>query len=390
MKKLLAILLSACMLLTLAACSSTGSTADTASTASDNSTSSTPSTASDASDSSVDKKPGEGTSKVGIVLGGSKDDYGFNFGFYQLAQRIESELGVEVVLKESVPQNSEVEGVIEELISQGCGVIIPTQFGYLEYSKNVANRHPEVAFYSIPLTDYAGDNFSVLHGTIQDIWYLEGVLAGLYTETNNIGFVASIPIPDVIVAIDAFTLGAQSVNEDVAVNVVFTGSWDDTGLQTTSCNQLINDGADIIAPFQDTIKTIVEICAANGIHCFGCNSDAYELDPETWLSACVNSPEGWLEYIKKAIDGEYETVSVIGSMDVGLEDLGTYGDSVSEEIRSQVEAVKQQILDGTFHVFEGPVYDQNGNEVIASGVVPTFEEINNFNFLVQGVNGSLN
>ena len=154
MKKLLAILLSACMLLTLAACSSTGSTAGTASTASDNSTSST---ASDASDSSVDKKPGEGTSKVGIVLGGSKDDYGFNFGFYQLAQRIESELGVEVVLKESVPQNSEVEGVIEELISQGCGVIIPTQFGYLEYSKNVANRHPEVAFYSIPLTDYAGD-----------------------------------------------------------------------------------------------------------------------------------------------------------------------------------------------------------------------------------------
>ena len=110
MKKLLAILLSACMLLTLAACSSTSGTA---STASDNSTSSTSSTASDASDSSVDKKPGEGTSKVGIVLGGSKDDYGFNFGFYQLAQRIESELGVEVVLKESVPQNSEVEGVIE-------------------------------------------------------------------------------------------------------------------------------------------------------------------------------------------------------------------------------------------------------------------------------------
>lgn len=92
------------------------------------------------------------------------------------------------------------------------------------------------------------------------------------------------------------------------------GSWDDTGLQTTSCNQLINDGADIIAPFQDTIKTIVEICAANGIHCFGCNSDAYELDPETWLSAASTPPEGWLEYIKKAIDGEYETVSVIGSM----------------------------------------------------------------------------
>ena len=382
MKKLLAVILALCMLLSLAACAA-GTGGDTASD------SSAPADSASV-DSAAGKKPGEGATKVGIVLGGSKDDYGFNFGFYQLAQRIESELGVEVVLKESVPQNSEVEGVIEELISQGCGVITPTQFGYLEYSKNVADRHPEVAFYSIPLTDYVGGNFSVLHGTIQDIWYLEGVLAGLYTETNNIGFVASIPIPDVIVAIDAFTLGAQSVNEDVAVNVVFTGSWDDTGLQTTSCNQLINDGADIIAPFQDTIKTIVEICAANGIHCFGCNSDAYELDPETWLSACVNSPEGWLEYIKKAIDGEYETVSIVGSMDVGLEGLGTYGDSVSEEIRNQVDAVKQQILDGTFHVFEGPVYDQDGNEVVAAGVVPSVEEINNFSFLVKGVNGSLN
>ena len=385
MKKLLAILLCVCMLLALAACGAASTATDASSSdASSNSTNS------DASVSSTDSKPGEGTSKVGIVLGGSKDDNGFNFGFYQLAQRIASELGVEVVLKESVPQNSEVEGVIEELISQGCGVIIPTQFGYLEYSKNVANRHPEVAFYSIPLTDYVGDNFSVLHGTIQDIWYLEGVLAGLYTETNNIGFIASIPIPDVIVAIDAFTLGAQSVNEAVSVNVVFTGSWDDTGLQKTSCTQLINDGADIIAPFQDTIKTIVEICAANGIHCFGCNSDAYELDPETWLSACVNSPDGWLTYIKKAIDGAYETVCIVGSMDVGLEALGTYGDSVSEEIRAQVDAVKQQILDGTFHVFKGPVYDQDGNEVVAAGVIPSFEEINNFNFLVKGVNGSLN
>lgn len=307
-----------------------------------------------------DIHPGEGATKIGIILGGSKDDYGFNYGFYKMAEKMEEELGVEAVIKENVPSNSDVAGVIEELINQGCGIIIPTQFGYLEYSKEVADRHPDVAFYSIPLTDYNGGNFSTMHGTIQDIWYLEGILAGLYTKSNNIGFIGSLPIPDVIVAINAFTLGVQSVNDKASVNLVFTGSWDDTGLQTTSCNQLINGGADIIAPFQDSVKTIIEICAANGVHAFGCNSDAKELDPETWLTACENTADGWIPYMKDAIEGKYETANVIGSMDVGLEDLASYGDSVPQDIIDKVEEAKQKILDGSLYVFEGPVTAQDG------------------------------
>ena len=336
-----------------------------------------------------DIHPGEGATKIGIILGGSKDDYGFNYGFYKMAEKMEEELGVEAVIKENVPSNSDVAGVIEELINQGCGIIIPTQFGYLEYSKEVADRHPDVAFYSIPLTDYNGGNFSTMHGTIQDIWYLEGILAGLYTKSNNIGFIGSLPIPDVIVAINAFTLGVQSVNDKASVNLVFTGSWDDTGLQTTSCNQLINGGADIIAPFQDSVKTIIEICAANGVHAFGCNSDAKELDPETWLTACENTADGWIPYMKDAIEGKYETANVIGSMDVGLEDLASYGDSVPQDIIDKVEEAKQKILDGSLYVFEGPVTAQDGTVQFEEGYKPSFEEINNIDWLVQGVNGSL-
>lgn len=362
LRKIMAVLLSACMVFSLSVCAA-------------------------AEDAEV--HPGEGATKIGIILGGNKEDYGFNYGFYKMAEQMEEELGVEAVIKENVPGNSNVEGIIEELISQGCGIIIPTQFGYLEFSKNVAERHPDVAFYSIPLTDYNGGNFSTMHGTIQDIWYLEGILAGLYTESNNIGFIGSLPIPDVIVAINAFTLGVQSVNEEAQVNLVFTGSWDDTGLQTTSCNQLINDGADVIAPFQDSIKTIIEICASNGVHAFGCNSDAKELDPETWLSACENTADGWIPYIKDAIDGKYETANVIGSFDVGLENLASYGDSVSQEIIDQVEAAKQQITDGELYVFEGPVTAQDGTVKFEDGYRPSFEEINNIDWLVEGVNGSL-
>lgn len=335
-------------------------------------------------------KPGEGSKKAAIILGGTKDDYGFNYGMFKFAQQMEEELGLEVVIKENVPQNADVEGVMEELIKQGCRIIIPSQFGYLEYTKNVAKRNPDVAFYSIPITDYNGDNFSTVHGEIQDIWYLEGVLAGLYTKTNKIGFLASIPIPDVIVAINAFTLGMQSVNDEAEVTVVFTGSWSDAGLQTVAVNQMIDNGCDIVAPFQDSVKTIIEICASRGVHAFGCNADAYELDPETWLSACVNTWEGWLPHIKQAVEGNYETVNISGSFDVQLQDIATYGNSVPQDIRNKVDAVRQQLIDDEVYVFEGPVYDQSGTLMFEEGYRPPIEEINMISWLVQGVNGTLN
>lgn len=106
-----------------------------------------------------DVKPGAGAKKLGIILSGTKDDYGFNLNFVQLGELAEKELGIEVVIKENVPTTSDSEGVMEELIAQGCTILFPSQFGFLEYSHNVALRHPEVAFYSLPITDYAGGNF---------------------------------------------------------------------------------------------------------------------------------------------------------------------------------------------------------------------------------------
>ncbi len=387
-KKVLAFIVVACMAVALSACVPEEDTS-AAGTASEASSSAAPAASGSAAPAADGLKPGEGATKAAIILGGTKDDYGFNYGMFKFAQQMEDELGLEVVIKENVPQNADVEGVMEELISQGCRIIIPSQFGYLEYTKNVAQRNPDVAFYSIPITDYNGDNFSTIHGEIQDIWYLEGVLAGLYTETGKLGFVASIPIPDVIVAIDAFALGAQSVNENAEVTVVFTGSWSDTGLQTVSTNQLIDGGCDVIAPFQDSVKTVIEICASRGVHAFGCNADAYELDPDTWLSACVNTWEGWLPYIKAAMEGNYETVNISGSFDVQLEDLATYGDSVPQDMRDKVDAVKQQIIDGEVYVFEGPVYNQAGEVMFEEGYQPPVEEINMIGELVQGVNGTL-
>ena len=337
-----------------------------------------------------DVKPGAAAKKLGIILSGTKDDYGFNLNFVQLGELVEKELGIEVVIKENVPTTSDSEGVMEELIAQGCTILFPSQFGFLEYSHNVALRHPEVAFYSLPITDYAGGNFSIIHGEVQDVWYLNGVLAAMYSTTDKIGFIGSLPIPDVIVAIDAFALGAQSIKPEIDITAVFTGSWADTGLQTTSVNQLIDSGCDVIAPFQDSIKTMMEICRSRGVHCFGCNSDAYELDPQTWLSACITDWSGYIPYLKQAIDGEYEPVNISGGMELNLIKQATFGDTVSDEIVAKLGEVREQLINKEIAVFEGPIYAQDGSVMFEDGYRPTIEEINVIDQLVQGVKGSMN
>ncbi len=381
-KRLLSLFLAAVLLLALAACNGdTNKTPDNSSDQPGNSGS---------QDTQGSAKPGAGAKKMGIILGGTKDDYGFNLNFVQLAEQAEAELGIEVVLKENVPMTSDCEGVMEELIAQGCTILFPSQFGYMEYSKNVADRHPEVAFFSFPITDYVGDNFSVIHGEVQDVWYLNGVLAAECSTTDKIGFIGSLPIPDVIVAIDAFALGAQSVKPDIKVTAVFTGSWSDVGLQTTSVNQLIDSGCDIIAPFQDSIKTIMEICRSRGVRCFGCNADAYELAPDTWLSACITDWSGYLPYLKQTIDGNYETVNISGGMELNLITQATYGDSVPTETIKKLDAVREQLINKEIAVFEGPIYAQDGSVMFEEGYRPTIEEINVIDSLVQGVDGSLN
>lgn len=209
----------------------------------------------------------------------------------------------------------------------------------------------------------------------------------MYSTTDKIGFIGSLPIPDVIVAIDAFALGAQSIKPEIDITAVFTGSWADTGLQTTSVNQLIDSGCDVIAPFQDSIKTMMEICRSRGVHCFGCNSDAYELDPQTWLSACITDWSGYIPYLKQAIDGEYEPVNISGGMELNLIKQATFGDTVSDEIVAKLGEVREQLINKEIAVFEGPIYAQDGSVMFEDGYRPTIEEINVIDQLVQGVKG---
>lgn len=334
--------------------------------------------------------PGAGAEKVAVLLAGVKDDYGYNYACYGLAQELEEKLGLEAVVKENVSDTSDAEGVIEELINQGCKIVISTQFGFLDATMNVAERHPDVAFYYLGNSDQNHDNFSVSNGQQWDPWYLCGMLAAMNSSSGSLGFVASMPVPDVMIAINSFELGAQSIDEAAETNVVFTGAWDDSGLATTAASQLIDSGCDVIAQFQDTPKPIVDLCQSEGVPVFGCNADAMELAPDVWISAMCADWDGLLTLIDETVKGNYECVNQQGGFDVGRSAIARTGELVTDEMLSQVEAVKEQMKNKTFNVFEGPIYDQEGVVRFEEGYVPTSAEINVIDWFVQGVNGSVN
>ena len=342
-----------------------------------------------ASDTTSDA-PGAGAEKVAVLLAGVKDDYGYNYACYGLAQEIEKNLGLEAVVKENVSDTSDAEGIIEELISQGCKIVVSTQFGFLDATINVAERHPDVAFYYLGNSDQNHDNFSVTNGQQWDPWYLCGMLAAMNSASGTLGFVASMPVPDVMIAINSFELGAQRINAAAETNVVFTGAWDDSGLATTAASQLINSGCDVITQFQDTPKPIVDMCQSEGIPVFGCNADAMELAPDVWISAVCADWDALIELIDETVQGNYKCVNLQGAFDTHQCTIARTGELITDEMLDQVENVKEQMKNKEFNVFEGPIYDRDGNLKFEEGYVPTSAEINVIDWFVQGVNGSVN
>ena len=183
---------------TLAGCGDSKSDSTTGTTTSSGSAS--------ASDAAGDTSaPGYGATKIGVILVGTRDDYGYNQGLYNCCVQMGEDIGVEVLIKESVPEDSSSQAVMEQLIAQGCKIIYATSYGHREYAELVAAEHPEVAFYVTNSTGEDMDNICVFTQNAWDAAYINGVCAGLMTKTNQVGYIGSFQIPTVISSMNAFT-----------------------------------------------------------------------------------------------------------------------------------------------------------------------------------------
>lgn len=197
-------------------------------------------------DQEASSTPGVGGSAIGFIFVGPRDDYGYNQAAYLGSEVVAQAFPeLEILRAENVPENQEAERVMENMIRNGARIMFPTSYGHLDPALEVAKRHPEVIF------EHQGglktaENLGTYFGTIWEVVYLSGVAAGRMTQSGKLGYIVSFPIPQVLLNINAFTLGAQSVNPDIQTIVVFTASWCDPGQQAEATNSLIAQEVDVL------------------------------------------------------------------------------------------------------------------------------------------------
>jgi simple sugar transport system substrate-binding protein/basic membrane protein A len=338
------------------------------------------------------------TFTVGFIYVGPKDDFGYNQAAYAGSQAVKEALpDAEILEAENVPETSEAETVMEDMVDKGADLIYATSFGHLEFAMNVAERHPDVVVvHQGGLEDDPGlPNFGTYFGTVYEPVYTAGVAAGAATKTGKLGYVYAFPIPQTLANINAFTLGAQSVNPDVETIAVATQSWCDPSAQALAAKSLLDQDVDVITQHQDCTKTIIETAEEAGAYTVGYHADAEELAPNGWLTGSEwNWGPLYTDIAKTVQAGDFEGSKYDGNYRVGLQTgdnpfvQSPFGPGVSEETKALIDTDRQRFVDGG-SPFAGPVKDQDGDTVWAEGEQPSYEDVETMDFFVAGVVGTI-
>jgi basic membrane protein A len=331
--------------------------------------------------------------KVAFVYIGPVGDLGWTYAHDQGRLALEEALpNVETSFQESVPENpADAERVIRQFAEDGNKVIFTTSFGYMDPTINVAKDFPDTVFIHISGFKTA-DNVGTGFGKIEEPRYVSGQIAGAMTESNQIGYVAAFPIPEVIRGINAFTLGVRSINPEASVRVVWTNTWFNPQTERQAAEALLDGGADVIAQHQDTAGP-QQAAQDRGLYSVGYNADMSSLAPDAVLTSVIwNWGPFYIDTVQKVMDGTWESGQYWGGWQDGVVDLAPIADFVPEDVRTAAEDEIARFKSGEeniYTIFMGPIADQSGEIRVPEGESMTDEELLGMNWFVEGVEGEI-
>jgi basic membrane protein A and related proteins len=328
--------------------------------------------------------------KAAWVYVGPVGDAGWTFAHDLGRKEAEAKFGdaIKTTFVEKVPEGADAERVIRDLATQGNKIIFATSFGFMEPMLKVAAEFPDVKFEHA--TGYkTAPNMRIYDASFYQDTYMAGVIAGKMTKSNTLGFVGSFPIPEVLRNINAYTLGAQSVNPKVKLKVVWVNTWFDPAKEGEAAQSLINQGADVL--LQNTDSTaVLQTAEKNGKFAFGWDSDMSSYAPKAHLASAVAN---WGPYYIKAIEdlkaGTWKTERTVWGVKEGMNDLIKIADVVPEDAKKRVEEIKAGLKDGSFEPFTGPISDNTGKERLAKDVKADQAWKDKIDFFVKGVEGKV-
>ncbi len=327
--------------------------------------------------------------KVAFVYVGPQMDLGWSYAHDQGRQFLEKNVpNVETAFSELVSEGPDATRIIRDYAQKGYDLIFATSFGYMDSVIEVAQEFPKVVFEHC--TGYkTAANVGTYDGRGYQGWYLAGMVAGKMTKNNKLGYIAPYPIPEVVRNMNAFTLGARSVNPKVTVKPVWIFTWVDPVKEREAATALADAGCDVIARESDSTEAD-KLAQERGLYAVGYNTYLPDVAPKALLTAPIWD---WgILYKKIAEDvrnGTWKSEAIWWGMKEGLLKMAPYGSMVPDDVKALVEAKKAEILAGTFDVFVGPIKDNTGKERVAAGVTMTDPEKLAFDWLVEGVEGTI-
>jgi basic membrane protein A and related proteins len=334
---------------------------------------------------------------VGVIYVGPRDDYGYNQAQAQAAAAIKAMPGVTVVEQEKVPETNDVQKTMGAMIEQdGAMLLFPTSFGYFDpHILRMAEKYPKVRFAHCGGLWTEGKhprNAGSYFGYIDECQYLNGVVAGHATKSKKLGFIAAKPIPQVLRNINAFAMGARSVDPKITVSLIVTGDWALPVKEAEAANSLVDQGADVLTCHVDSPKVVVETAERRSVFVCGYHANQATLAPKGYLTGAEwNWLTPYTMHVKDAQAGKPLVNFLRGGLKDGFVKPSAYGKAVPAAARKQADAAKAQMLKGDFVIFKGPLKDNTGKTVIAAGVAQKQTDVvlEQMNYLVEGVIGKV-
>ena len=330
---------------------------------------------------------------VGVIYVGPRDDFGYNQAQAQAAAMIKKMPGVKVVEEEKVPETVAVQKSMEAMINQDkASLIFATSFGYFDpHMLKMAEKYPNVRFAHCGGLWTEGKhpkNTGSFFGYIDGAQYVAGVVAGHMSKKKKLGFIAAKPIPQVLRNINAFTMGARSVDPSITTQVIFTGDWSLPVKEAEATNSLV----DVVTCHVDGPKVVIETAEKRGIMSCGYHASQAKLAPKGYLTGAEwdwTTPYKLL--IAAAAEGKPMPNFVRGGMKEGFVKMSPYGASVSAKAKEAGDKARTALTSGDFAIFKGPLKDNKGNVVLAAGAtIDNYDiKLEQTNYLVEGVIGSI-
>ena len=330
--------------------------------------------------------------RAAFIYVGAPSDAGWTHAHDVGRLEVQKYFGGRVVTmyKEDVPEGPQCTQVITQLVDAGANIIFATSYGYQPELVLAAAKYPHVLFEQATGTTVT-KTLSEYYGAGEDGDYLSGMAAGaaaLASGNNKIGFVVPYPIPECLREVDAFTMGAQAMDPQATVKIVWTNTWFAPATERTAAESLVSAGVSVLGDGQDS-PTTGQVAEAHGLKWTGYDSNQESFAPNAWLTATTyNWGPYYIQEVKVAMNGTWKSHFWYGSLADGFVVMAPFGKSVTQATRTAILAKEHAIINGTFDPFTGPIYGQNGKIVVAKGVTLTVMQKYSITWFVKGVIGN--